>query len=174
MPGIEATRPRRWIRFKAADGVSVAHVLGAWRRWWPPSPARELVPGRKLPLRPLVEIAEVGDLGLVVRLDGAFPDIRLDAWAGIPNEPITLDALMARFCERRSSELRRFRRHALLGAARNGKVTLPPSAGPYKSAQRLPDVASPGAALQGARSRGRFQNSAKFGGHHTWALATFR
>ena len=98
-------------------------------------PAGDLLPGRTLPVRPLVEIVEASEAGLVVRLDGAFPDIRPDAWAGIPNKAITLDAFMARYCEKRSGELRRFRRHALLGAARNGKVTLPPAARPHRSGQ---------------------------------------
>ena len=97
--------------------------------------ATDLLPGRTLPLRPLIEVADSSEAGLSVCLDGTFPDIRPDTWAGIPNEPIALDAFMARFCEKRSGELRRFRRHALLGAARNGKVTLPPAAGPYRTGQ---------------------------------------
>ncbi|MGB2824714.1 MAG: hypothetical protein WBF17_27325, partial [Phycisphaerae bacterium] len=98
-------------------------------------PVGELLPGRTLPVRPLVEIVEVSEAGLSASLDGAFPDLRPDVWEGIPNEPVTLDAFMARFCEKRSSKLRRFRRYALLGAARNGKVTLPPEAGPHRSGQ---------------------------------------
>jgi hypothetical protein len=99
------------------------------------APTGDLVPGRTLPFRPLVEVAEVDPAGLAVRLDGAFPDVRPDGWAGTPNEPITLDAFMARYCEKRSGELRRFRRLAPLGAARNGKVALPLEAGPYRSGQ---------------------------------------
>jgi hypothetical protein len=98
-------------------------------------PAGGLVPGHTLPFRPIVEVVEAIEMGFMVRLDGAFPDIPREAWTGIPNEPVTLDAFMARFCEKRSGESRRYRRHALLGAARNGKVTLPPAAGPHRSGQ---------------------------------------
>ena len=95
----------------------------------------DLLPGRALPLRPLIEVLGASEAGLSVCLDGAFPDVRPATSAGIPNEPIALDAFMARYCEKRSGQLRRFRRHALLGAARNGKVTLPPVAGPHRSGQ---------------------------------------
>ena len=98
-------------------------------------PAGDLLPGRTLPVRPLIEVLDANGAGLSVCLDGAFPDIQPNTRAGIPNEPITLDAFMARYCERRSGELRRFRRQALLGAARNGKVVLPPVAGPHRSGQ---------------------------------------
>jgi len=59
-------------------------------------------------------------------------------WDGIPNEPITLDQFMAKHCEKRSKEVRKYRRKALLAVARNsqrgkGSVTLPPPAVPHKN-----------------------------------------
>jgi len=53
-------------------------------------------------------------------------------WPNIPNEPITLDDFMAKFCEPRSKENRKHRKQALLAAARNETVTLPPLAGTRK------------------------------------------
>ena len=49
-------------------------------------------------------------------------------WANLPNDPITLDQFMVRFCEKRTRESRRCRREALLGAARNETVVMPPLA----------------------------------------------
>jgi hypothetical protein len=95
----------------------------------------DFLPGHPLPARPLVEIAKVGEDGLTVHLDGAFPDVLPGQRAKIQNEPISLDAFMARCCEKRSRELRRFRRLALLSAARNGKVALPPEAVSHRSGQ---------------------------------------
>ena len=53
-------------------------------------------------------------------------------WASIPNEPVTIDDFMARFCEHRSKETRLCRKRALLAAARHKTVTLPPLAVPSK------------------------------------------
>lgn len=53
-------------------------------------------------------------------------------WQSIPNEPVELDDFMARFCEQRTRETRRFRKRALLAAARHGTVQLPPLAGGHK------------------------------------------
>jgi len=55
--------------------------------------------------------------------------------SGIPNDPITLDQFMLKYCEARTKNLRRSRRQALLGAARNKTVKLPPLAYPHKSGQ---------------------------------------
>ena len=53
-------------------------------------------------------------------------------WAGIPNEPIDLNAFMMKFCAPRSKESRKCRKRALLAAARHGTLTLPPLVGPRK------------------------------------------
>jgi len=56
----------------------------------------------------------------------------------IPNEPVTLDQFMVKYCEKRSKETRKYRRKALLAATRNrkrskGSVALPPPAIPHKN-----------------------------------------
>ncbi len=53
-------------------------------------------------------------------------------WLSVPNEPVELDAFMAKFCEQRTKENRMCRKRALLAAARHGTVTLPPLAGGHK------------------------------------------
>jgi len=82
-----------------------------------------------------VEIASVHKGKLRITLDGAFPEVAPSPWADIPNEPIALEAFMAKYCEMREKATRRSRRDALLGAARNGTVTMPPLVSPYKSGQ---------------------------------------
>jgi len=42
---------------------------------------------------------------------------------------------MAKYCQKRRRATRRYRRKALLAAARNGGVTLPPIAVPHRSGQ---------------------------------------
>ena len=98
-------------------------------------PKEPLLAGRELAVRPLVEIAAFEKGRLTVTIDGAFPEVEPGPWANIPNESITLDEFMARFCDKRSKELRRYRRQALLAAARNGTVTMPALAGSYESGQ---------------------------------------
>ncbi len=56
-------------------------------------------------------------------------------WATLPNDPVTLDEFMARFCERRSRDNRKCRKRALLAAARHKTVTLPALAVPRKHGQ---------------------------------------
>jgi CheY-like chemotaxis protein len=46
-------------------------------------------------------------------------------WGHIPNEPVTLDQFMAKYCESRSKELYKCRRNALLAAARHKTVAMP-------------------------------------------------
>lgn len=74
--------------------------------------------------------------GLAAREDPAHskPD-EAEAWPGIPNEPVTLDEFMAKYCEKRSRSTRRYQRKALLAAARNGTVSLPALAAPHRSGQ---------------------------------------
>ena len=98
-------------------------------------PKEPLLDGSELAVRPLVEIATFARGRLKVSLDGAFPEVEPGPWADLPNEPITLDRFMVRFCEKRSREIRRYRREALLAAARNGTVGMPPLATPHKSGQ---------------------------------------
>jgi hypothetical protein len=99
------------------------------------TPKRPLLAGCELAVRPLAEIADFQKGKLTVTLDGAFPEAKPGPWAGIPNEPITLDQFMVRYCEVRTKNLRRSRRQALLGAARNKTVKMPPLACPYESGQ---------------------------------------
>jgi len=98
-------------------------------------PKEPLLAGCELAVRPLVEITSVHKGKLTMTLDAAFPEVEPGPWANIPNEPITLDQFMVRFCEARTKRLRRSRRNALLGAARNKMVRLPPLACPYESGQ---------------------------------------
>ncbi len=56
-------------------------------------------------------------------------------WASVPNEPVEIDEFMTRFCQKRTKETRMFRKRALLAAARNKTVTLPPLANKRKSGQ---------------------------------------
>jgi CheY-like chemotaxis protein len=69
--------------------------------------------------------------------EDAVPDEpeEAEAWPGIPDEPVTLDEFMAKYCEQRSKSTRRYRRKALLAAARNGTVSLPRLAAAHKSGQ---------------------------------------
>ena len=48
-----------------------------------------------------------------------------NTWPGIPNEPITLDQFMAKFCRLEKGTYIVGRRKALLAAVRNGSVKLP-------------------------------------------------
>lgn len=56
-------------------------------------------------------------------------------WPDVPNEPITIDGFMARFCEPKKKDYRMYRKRALLAAARHNTVTMPPLAGPHKHGQ---------------------------------------
>ncbi|MCG3178263.1 MAG: hypothetical protein BIFFINMI_00589 [Phycisphaerae bacterium] len=56
-------------------------------------------------------------------------------WPDVPNEPITVDAFMARFCEAKKKDYRMYRKRALLAAARHKTVTMPPLASPRKHGQ---------------------------------------
>ena len=49
-----------------------------------------------------------------------------------PNEPITLNEFMAKYCEKISKDRCRCRREALLAAARHRTITMPPLAERYK------------------------------------------
>ncbi len=95
-------------------------------------PTPDLLPGRELAARPLAEIASFDGRDLSVCLDGAFPDVEPSPWPDVPNEVIKLDRFMVRYCEKLERGTRRSRRRALLGAARNGTVQMPPLAVPYK------------------------------------------
>jgi len=57
------------------------------------------------------------------------------SWADIPNEPITLDEFMVKYCQKRSKQVPRHRRQALVAGAGNGTVTIPPVAAPHRSGQ---------------------------------------
>jgi len=70
-----------------------------------------------------------------VKPDSASQQRRAKCWPEVPNDPLTLDEFMAKFCECRSKENRKFRKRALLAAARHGTVTLPPLAVPRKHGQ---------------------------------------
>ena len=96
-------------------------------------PKERLLASCDLAVRPLVEIADFDGKVLHIPLQGAFPEVAPSPWADIPNEPITLDQFMVKYCEKRSEGSRRSRRRALLGAARNETVKMPPLAGPRKS-----------------------------------------
>ena len=115
------------VRLKAALRPAVLTLAGV--------PPEDLLPGRQLPARPLLEVASFDAKGLHVALDGAFPTAEPSPWADIPNEPITLDTFMAKYCEKRSRTTRRYRRKALLAAAWHGTVSLPPLAEPHRSGQ---------------------------------------
>ncbi len=54
-------------------------------------------------------------------------------WASVPNDVVEIEEFMARFCEMCSKENRMYRKRALLAAARNETVTLPPLAVPYRN-----------------------------------------
>jgi hypothetical protein len=98
-------------------------------------PTDPLLAGRELAVRPLAEIASVLKGTLQITLDGAFPEVAANPLADIPTEPITLDKFMVKYCEFRSLGVRRNRRKALLAAARNKTVEMPPLAGSYESGQ---------------------------------------
>lgn len=98
-------------------------------------PQEPLLAGCELAVRPLAKIASVHRGKLRMVLDGAFPEVRPGPWAEIPNEPITLDDFMATFCEKREKTTRKYRRDALLAAARNGTIEMPAVAGSFKSGQ---------------------------------------
>ncbi len=64
-------------------------------------------------------------------------------WDHVPNKPIALDRFMVKYCEKRSKETRKYRRKALLAAARNstcgkGSVALPSPAVPGRPTQKRP------------------------------------
>ena len=56
-------------------------------------------------------------------------------WPGIPNEPITLDQFMAKFCNQQKGTYIVGRRKALLAAVRNRSVKLPVHFKPWKRGQ---------------------------------------
>ncbi len=99
------------------------------------TPTEPLLAGCELAVRPLTEIADLQKGKLTVALNGVFPETKPGPWASIPNEPIALDQFMVKYCEVRTRNLRRSRRNALLGAARNQTVRLPPLASRHKSGQ---------------------------------------
>ncbi len=107
-------------RLKMAQHAAVLTLVG--------TPKEPLLAGCELAIRPLVEIAELQKGKLKVSPDGAFPDMRPGPWADISNEAVTLDQFMVRYCEKRAKNLRRSRRLALLGAARNETIKMPPLA----------------------------------------------
>ena len=115
------------VRLKTASHPVILTLAGM--------PLCDLLPGVKTAVRPLVEIADVDGKVLRIPLQGAFPEVAPSPWANIPNDPITLDQFMVNYCEKRSKDLRQSRRKALLGAARNKKVKLPPLTGSYESGQ---------------------------------------
>jgi hypothetical protein len=94
-----------------------------------------LRPAARRTFAPPFTIAGFDGKVLRVPLQGAFPEVAPSPWPNIPNEPITVEAFMAKYCEKREKATRRYRRDALLGAARNGTVTMPPLVNPYKSGQ---------------------------------------
>jgi len=67
--------------------------------------------------------------------DSSAEQDHAERWPNVPSDPVTLDEFMAKYCERRSKENRKFRKRALLAAARHGTVALPPLAAPRKHGQ---------------------------------------
>jgi hypothetical protein len=117
------------VRLKTASHPAMLTVAG--------TPLESLLSSLKVAARPLTEIATLDEKGLHVSIEGAFPDVEPRPWADIPNQPVTLDEFMAKYCEKRTEQSRRSRRRALLGAARNHKDTIkmPALAGSRKSGQ---------------------------------------
>ena len=110
-----ATTPRR------AKTPKVKTAASAGKK-----PARRRKRARKKP----IVIAEASS-DAATSSDNAAPASTSDqatGWSGVANEPVTLDEFMVRHCEKRSKESRRYRRKALLAAARHGTVKLPPLA----------------------------------------------
>ncbi|MBN1548058.1 MAG: hypothetical protein JW902_15510 [Syntrophaceae bacterium] len=99
------------------------------------TPKEPLLAGCELAVRPLAEIVDFPRGKLAISLDGAFPDTKPGPWADIPNEPITLDQFMVKYCEKKSRHIRQYRRQALLAANRNHTVKMPSLAIPHKSGQ---------------------------------------
>jgi hypothetical protein len=97
-------------------------------------PGEPLLDGCELAVRPLAEIATFKKSRLKVRLDSAFPEVETGPWADLPNVPTTLVQFMGNCCGKELSlEYRRSRRDALLAAARNDTVKMPPLAVPYQN-----------------------------------------
>ena len=115
------------VRLKTASHPAILTVAGM--------PSESLLSSLKVAARPLAEIATLDEKGLHVSIEGAFPDVEPRPWADIPNEPITLDKFMEKYCEKRTPQLRRSRRRALLAAAWHGTITMPALAAPRKSGQ---------------------------------------
>jgi hypothetical protein len=115
------------VRLKTASHPAMLTVAG--------TPLESLLSSLKVAARPLTEIATLDEKGLHVSIEGAFPDVEPRPWADIPNQPVTLDEFMVKYCEKRTKDLRQSRRKALLGAARNETVKLPPVAGSFQSGQ---------------------------------------
>jgi len=117
------------VRLKTASHPVILTLAGM--------PLGDLLSGVKNAVRPLVEIADFDGKVLHIPLQGAFPEVAPSPWADIPNEPITLDQFMVKYCEKRSKEARKYRRLALQGAARNRpeQIKLPPEAGQFRSGQ---------------------------------------
>ncbi len=110
------------VRLKTSPHPAVLTVAGM--------PLESLMSSLGAAVRPLPEIATFDEKGLHVSIEGAFPSVQPRPWADIPNEPITLDTFMVKYCEAWSKSLRHGRRRALLAAGRNGTVTMPPLAVP--------------------------------------------
>jgi len=115
------------VRLKTASHPVILTLVGM--------PLGDLLPGVRTAVRPLVEIADFDGKVLHIPLQGAFPEVAPGPWADIPNEPITLDQFMVKYCEKRTAQLRRSRRRALLHAAWHGTVRMPPLACPQMSGQ---------------------------------------
>ena len=98
-------------------------------------PKAPLLAGCELAVRPLVEIASVHKGKLTMTLDGAFPEVEPGPWADIPNEPITLDQFMVKFCEEHKGTYIAARRRGLLAADRNETLKLPQHVEPWTSGQ---------------------------------------
>ena len=60
-------------------------------------PPGDLVPGQRLPTRPIGELVSFDEEGLRIAPDAAFPQAEPSPWADIPSEPITLDELTAKY-----------------------------------------------------------------------------
>ena len=93
-----------------------------------------------MPMRTRKSRGRAATADVAVTPSGAKPEPpsqqdQSERWPDVPNDPVTLDEFMAKSCEPRSKENRKFRKRALLAAARHGTVALPPLAASRKQGQ---------------------------------------
>lgn len=118
-----------WATAKTVEDAVTEAMSGLDARRAHGSPGRVAQPGSNPTGRRAANRASVSGRAPAATVSQA------SQWAAVPNEPITVDAFMAKFCEHRSKELRAFRKRVLLAAARHKTITLPPLALTTKSGQ---------------------------------------